>query len=215
MAEENTNPAGGLYSPPITPALPDIGGSIGDPLAALHTPSPVVAPPIPNGFPAQIELNSLVGNYDTGPVVKPNIANGTKDFVNNISTALKDNTWATDKFKYGRTYAYGAGYKNMNFDRYYKHNDFDELGFSPYRDNEALYNEKGSWWDDFNRMGREWGGLALAGAKSVWGSEVDANEAMDKGMAIGMSSKDNFGSWINNFALNSAYTVGKIGRAHV
>jgi len=214
MADETNPNSSGLVSAPIIPALPEIQAA-GDATALLKTPPPVITPVIPSGFPQAVEVNTqLQGDYHTGPApgAKPvNQKNGTLDFVKASVQALGNDEAVKDQFKYGRAYSYGAGYKNQNFERYYKHGKFDELGFSPYRDNDALYNEKGSWWDDFNRMRGEWDNLAFSGFKSIWGSEETANEEMEKGMAIGSSTRGGFGSSVINFGLNSAYTVGIIG----
>lgn len=203
-----------LVSAPILPSLPELQ-SANDATALLKTPPPVITPVIPNGIPENIEINhQLQGDYRTGPMPgsKPNNQqNGTLDFVKAAVSSMGSEASTKDQYKYGRTYSYGAGYKNQNFERYYKHNKFDELGFSPYRDNDAVYNEKGSLWDDVSRMQGEWTGLAWGGFKSIWGSEEEANEGMEKGMAIGSSTRGGFGGSVVNFGLNSAYTVGIIG----
>lgn len=215
MAEESGAP--NLVSAPIIPSLPEIEAGK-NPFGSLHTPSPVIMPfgslmPIvPNGVPRNIDVNTqLQGDFQSGPTpgAKPvNTQGGTLDYVKAVSDYMKDDKAVQDRYKYGRTYSYGAGYKNSNFDRYYEHGKFKELGFSPYRDNEALYNERSSWWDDFNRMSGQWGGLAWSGFKSIWGDEAEAHETMDKGMAIGQTTRGGFGGWVTNFSLNSAYTVG-------
>ena len=204
----------GLTSNQILPTLPEIQSSI-DPTALLKTPPPVITPVIPSGLPQNININDqLQGDYNTGPNpgAKPsNIQKGTSDYANALIDKIQNDDLVKDEFKYGRTYSYGSGYKNQNFERYYKHDKFKQLGFSPYRDNEAIYNQQGSWWDDFNRMRGEWDNLAYSGFKSIWGSEETANEEMAKGMAIGSSNREGLGGSIVNFGLNSAYTVGIIG----
>lgn len=214
MAEESFTES---ITPPILPSFSEIE-SIQDPMAGLKTPvieTPEFSMPQVSGVPMQLNANQqLQGDYHTGPnpgVKKQNMQGGTLDYIKGISEAMSNTDTVKDRYKYGKMYSYGAGYKNLNFDRYYHHNKFSELGFSPYRDNDALYNEKGSWWDDFTRMRGQWTGLAWSGAKSVWGSEVDANEAMEKGMAVGMSSRDGFGAHVTNFGLNTAYTAGILG----
>lgn len=214
MADSIDPSNNGLTSNQILPTLPEIQ-SASDPTALLKTPTPIITPVIPNGLPQNLNINEqLQGDYNTGPNpgAKPsNIAKGTTDYANAIIDKIQNDDLVKDEFKYGRTYSYGSGYKNQNFERYYKHDKFKQLGFSPYRDNEAVYNQQGSWWDDFNRMTGEWGNLAYSGFKSIWGSEETANEEMEKGMAIGSSSRGGFGGSVVNFGLNSAYTVGIIG----
>ena len=215
MAEELTSNPSPLISAPITPSLPELDSAV-DPMQALNTPPPVIMPVLPSGTPDSSLINEqLQGSYSTGPNPGARqgqiLSNGTMDYAKAITGYLNDESVLNDRYKYGRAYAYGSGYKNLNFDRYYKHPKFKELGFSPYSDNDTYYNQKSSWWDDFSRMRGEFLPLAFAGAKSLYGSEEDANESMEKGMAIGMSSKEGAGAWVTNFGLNSAYTVGIMG----
>ena len=204
-----------LLSAPIVPTASELE-TVNNPLAHIQAPDPILTPTIPSGIPPSIDINTLLqGDFNTGPnpAAKESnlLKNGTGDYANALFGKLQDPNLTKDEFKYGRTYSYGSGYKQQNFERYYSHNKFNKLGFSPYRDNEALYNEQGSWWDDFSRMSGQWLNLAYNGAKSVWGDSYEANQAMERGMAVGTSSKDGLGSWITNFGLNTAYTVGIIG----
>lgn len=167
---------------------------------------------LPNPSSVSLDTNrQLQGDYHTGPVpgAKPvNQKKGTFDVVSAIVNQAKDPNTVRDRFKYAKTYSFGSGYKDYNFDRYYTHPNFDKLGFSPYRDNESIYNDNSSWWSDFRRMGNQFGPLAWSGFKSIWGDASEAQENMDRRMAIGSSSQDGFGGWMTNFAMNSAYTVG-------
>ena len=218
MPEENipqaspTEPA--LQSAPIATGLPEQGSST-DPLAILKANIPVLNSLIPQGVPPSINANENVqGTYRTGPdpgAKKAGATGNTTNYALAIRDMMQDPNWSQDKYKYGRTYSYGAGSKNMNFDRYYQHPKFKELGFSPYRDNETHYNENSSWWDDFGRMRGQWAGLAWGGAKSVWGDEKEAHENMEKGLSIGSSTRGGAGGWVTNFGINSAYTVGIMG----
>jgi hypothetical protein len=216
MAEEIITNGDKLVSPEIPLSLPDIEGST-DPFAVLHKPGPIMSMPFPSGIPGNFNTNKqLQGDFNSGPVpgANPNNiqkAGTTEDLINAISGQMKDETLTKDKYKYARTYSYGAGQKNMNFDRYYNHPKFKELGFSPYRDNETYYNERSSWWDDFSRMSGQWGGLVWNGFKSVWGDEGEANDKMEKAMSIGQSTRGGFGGWVTNFGMNSAYTIGIMG----
>jgi len=178
-----------------------------------NNPIPIVSPALPPTSPDSVDINqNLVGNEQTGPVPgAKQTSGGTTDFVKAVNSYMgQADQWAKDKYKYGRTYSYGAGYKNMNFERYYEHPEFKKLGFSPYRDNEQLYNENSSWMDDFRRMGTQWGKLFTTGVGSslFLVDDDEAEEAMQKGMAIGSSSKEGAGAWITNFGLNSAYSLG-------
>ena len=215
MAEELTSNPSPLTSAPIVPSLPELESAV-DPMQALNTPAPVIMPVLPSGTPDSALVNQqLQGSYSTGPNPGARqgevLSKGTEDYAKALVNYINDEEVLNDRYKYGRAYAYGSGYKNLNFDRYYKHPKFKELGFSPYSDNDTYYNQRSSWWDDFSRMRGEFLPLAWAGAKSLYGSEEDANEAMEKGMAVGMSTKEGAGAWVTNFGLNSAYTVGIMG----
>ena len=205
MAESTPD---GLVSSPITPGFSQIKTDK-DPFALLDEAGPIVKPLIPDGMPTStLRTEQLQGDYKGGPNSGIDLTEGTGNYIKALQQQILDPETTKDKYKYARQYSFGSDHKAMNFERYYNHNKFKELGFSPYRNNDAVYNERGSWWDDFNRMSGEWLGLVGAGFKSVWGSEVEANKAMEKGMAIGMSTKDGFGAKVTNFGLNSAYTVG-------
>jgi hypothetical protein len=110
-----------------------------------------------------------------------------------------------------------------NFDRYYNHPKFKSLGFSVYRDNESLYNERSTWLDDWRRMSTQWLGLAgqaMAGTYKGWGrfgDLTDEREAalMENSLSIAQSSKEGLGAWFTNFAANSAYTMGIMGSVMV
>jgi hypothetical protein len=113
--------------------------------------------------------------------------------------------------------------RGINFDRYYKHPKFAELGWHPYSDNESYYNANSNLYDDFARMFGQFGSLAGTGFMSGYRSIADmfdgdltapdlqsAFEFTDA-MRIGNSTRDGMGSSVNNFVLNSAYTFGIIG----
>ena len=150
------------------------------------------------------------GNYKTGPDPKQPLPNGTMDLLDHkLDFMSQGEWWGKDPNAYGKTYYYGAGIHGANFERYYDHPKFKELGFNPERNNEALYNQSSSWWDDFNRMTTSFGNLFWAGVKSPYdfGSKNTSQE-FTKAMAIGMSTKEDAGSFFTNLALNSAYTLG-------
>lgn len=124
-----------------------------------------------------------------------------------------------DPLKRSRTVSFDASRFGQNFDRYYNHPKFKDLGFSIYRDNESLYNAKSTWLDDFNRMRTQWLGLAgqaLTGTYKGWGRWGDGTDTadaakMENALSIAQSSKEGLGAWFTNFAANSAYTFGIAG----
>lgn len=115
--------------------------------------------------------------------------------------------------------------RDTNFDRYYAHPKFEELGWQPYADNESYYNANSSTWDDSVRMFGQFSGLFGTGFVSGYRSiadlfdgddylstpDLDSAREFSDAMRIGMSSKDGFMAGVNNFMLNSAYTFGIIG----
>lgn len=200
-------------SQPFATNMPTVNEGI------TYNPKPIYTPYIPKGTPDAVNINDhIVGNEQDGP--NPGIKkidNGTMDFVKSVNSYIgQADTWAKDEFKYGRAYSYGAGWRNANYERYYSSPQFKNLGFSPYRDNESVYNEKSSWWDDFNRMRGQWLGLAWNGVKSagvgeLFGSADDSADSFEKAMAIGTSTKKGVGAFMTNLTLNSAYTLGIMG----
>lgn len=167
----------------------------------------------PKGEPASVRTAlHQSGNYKTGPNPSNQmpLTNGTAGLLDNsIDYLAQGDWWGKDPNAYGKTYYYGAGIHGANFERYYTSPKFKDLGFNPERSNEILYNQNSSWWDDFSRMTTSFGNLFYTGFKSPYdfGSKNTAYE-FEKAMAVGMSTKEDVGSFFTNLALNSAYTLG-------
>lgn len=106
-------------------------------------------------------------------------------------------------------------YQNQFYERYYEHPAFDELGFTPFRDNETLYNENSTAWGDFRRAWGEWGTLARLGFEDMLGfgdlSDESTAAEYERAMAVGSSSRGGAGGFATNLFLNSGYTVGIMG----
>jgi len=133
----------------------------------------------------------------------------------NVSSGVKD------PFSQMGAQYFDASSKGFNYERYYNHPKFNKLGFSPYRDNEAVYNANSSWLDEMSRASGQWGTLAKIGAMSniksmgrMLGGDFspDLSEAREYERAanIGSSSKGGIGGFTTNLYLNSGYTVGMI-----
>ena len=162
--------------------------------------------------------NIVSGNKLTGPKpgLKPfNIPNS--DYVDALIAKSKiDAVSKVDPYKYARPTAFDASSAGYNFDRYYSHGKFKDLGFSIYRDNEAVYNANSTFVDDFKRMFGKWTSLAYQGGASAfknWGKfgavgEVQDAAQMEHDLSVAMSSKGGVGGWTTNFLANSGYTVG-------
>ena len=105
-------------------------------------------------------------------------------------------------------------YNGQFIDRYKALNAFDEYGFSPTRDNEKLYNEVASGWDNFQRAGTQM--FKLMGTafldSATWGSySDDTAEKFKLANSIGMSSKTGPGAFALNLMVSSGYTLGILG----
>lgn len=133
-----------------------------------------------------------------------------------------------DKNEYARIYAYDAGPDSGAFyKRYaaYGQKKFDEIGFHPFRDNEAVFNAKTTGWNDFSRMISH-AALPLftrgfvSGPKSLWkalhgdfSGDPDDAKIYAEAAAIGQSSRGGIGAFFNNAAMNFSYSAGIITEA--
>jgi len=173
--------------------------------------------------PTLAKLQTLV---DGDSIIGPN--RGAKQGALNTNfeyvKALSDNdklkiSQTADPFFYAKPTSFNGSHQAYNFDRYYAHPNFKKLGFSIYKDNEAVYNANSSWFDDFVRMGKKLPSLILNGAWSnlknwsVTGLEADTESAaqMEYDLGIATSSKKGFGAWTTNLIGNFGYTIGVIG----
>ena len=114
----------------------------------------------------QVMANRIqnTGNSVSGPnQVKPQdyTKMSGKDFMERQISGLKANLLsAQDPFAYAKGVTFNAAHTGLNFDRYHNHAQFKKLGFSPFRDNEKLYNDNSTWADDFGRASGQYLGLA-------------------------------------------------------
>ena len=134
------------------------------------------------------------------------------------------------------TYSQIYSYKDSpsNGDAFYKRylelgeEEVQELGFTPFRDNEGLYAEHGSKMAQWGRMADQWGNMwadaFVSGPKSLyrglvqgdWGSDTEAARRMEEYNSIGQINTGGWdaGTWngihdfIGNSTLSSAYTIG-------
>jgi hypothetical protein len=136
------------------------------------------------------------------------------DIFKNIDQFVKPGT------EYTKTRSYNADFDGANFARYYKTpNVFKNLGFSPWRDNEKMYNEQASWFDYFKRSASSATHLFATGYSDMlpwnaWSGDA-GNLASGRNMlrahAIGGDSRGGVGGFANNLMLDSGYTFGIIG----
>ena len=187
------------------------------------------ASPIPS-FSSLTQPQLNIKNTITGlPPGKPGSKPGQS--TNDIASAFIDYSKSLaqanqDKNSYAKIYSYNAGPSGNNFyKRYsaYGQEKFDEIGFSPVRDNEAIFNERTTKWNDFTRMMNHsfvplvWQGFK-SGPKSLWkmaqgdftSGDLEDAELYEEASAIGQSTKGGGFGFINNAFMNFGYTAGII-----
>lgn len=119
---------------------------------------------------------------------------------------------ARSNFNKAKLQTYGADMDHHQFERYYNHPKYKQLGFNPYLDNEGIYNAASSFTDDFRRTWGQWktmvGNAFVDAAGFGPASDREAAKNMEKAMAIGTSNRGGIGGFTNNLFLNSGYTFG-------
>lgn len=170
--------------------------------------------------------NTAISNTEAGNLNNPPrevLNDPVARFNNNISNAISN---STDDNIAGAAGTYNADYDGYNFERYSSHTDsglFQKLGFSPFRDNETLYNNHSSGWKDWQRGNDQFWNVFGVGFKNyftsygdifsgdITGSDLEGARGMERAMAIGSSSREGVASWANNTVINSGMTFGMIG----
>jgi len=117
-----------------------------------------------------------------------------------------------------------VGSRDTNFDRFYHHGDFGELGFNPSIDNEAYYNANTNWFQEMGRMFPQFGrsfntgfmssyraiGDLMSGGFTEYFSEKDLESAIEYADANRIGSSTAGGAWATNFTLQMGYSMGII-----
>ena len=128
------------------------------------------------------------------------------------------------KGSHAKLYSYNAGSSgNANFKRYYAYGakTFDKIGFNPMKNNEALFNENTSVWQDFGRqLTHSFVPLFtrgfVAGPESLFkmitgdftSSDLTAAREYEQAAAIGTSTKTGLVPFLSNTFMNFGYTAG-------
>jgi len=135
-----------------------------------------------------------------------------------------------DQNEYAKIFAYDSGPAGGNFyKRYAAFGDetFHKLGFHPLLNNEAMYNENTTGWQQTKRMlTHSFWPLLKLGFGSGWESTVkmfkgdfsantDDAKAFEEAAAIGYNSRGGIGAGLSNAFLNFGYTAGIIAEAAV
>ena len=189
-------------------------------------------PTIPNASNLDSPQKSVRQNVVGSAPNKPGL--NKKASFQDISNALEQDLRAKlqtnqDKNAYAKVYSYDASSdSNAFYKRYqaYGQEKFDKIGFSPLRDNEALFNAHTTWWDDHKRMMTQsfwplFGRGFVAGPKSLYkmlggnftGTDLEDADAYKEAAAIGQSSKKGFGAFANNTIMNFGYSAGIMSEA--
>ena len=134
-----------------------------------------------------------------------------------------------DKNNYAKIYSYNAGPDgNAFYKRYaaYGQKKFDEIGFSPLRNNEANFNANTTKWENFSTMmthsfvplftrgfvsGPKSLGKMLTG--DFTSGDLEDARIYEEAAAIGQSSKGGIFGFVNNTIMNFGYTAGIITEA--
>ena len=172
--------------------------------------------------PEAIDIyKNSVGNPVTGsnPAAKASGVSNVDAINNIVNNSVKKSQTSVNPYARMKPFTYSGDYDGANFQRYYSTKAYDTLGFSPYRDNESLYNQNMTLGDDFVRAASQWDNLVVTGFKSgikAWGTlftdplapDMESAREMERAMAIGSSGKGGLGGFAVNTFLNSAYTIG-------
>jgi hypothetical protein len=201
----------------------------------INFPTPQRFTPIAPGLnnlesPNQNVRRNVVNSAPNKPGINKNSSH--QDLVNGINAKLRAKIQTNqDKNSYAKIYSYDAGPDaNAFYKRYqaYGQETFDKIGFSPLRDNEALFNSRTTMWDDHVRMMKHsfWPLFSqgfTAGPKSLMkmfsgdftSSDLEESKAYEEAAAIGQSNKGGIGGFTNNLLMNFAYSAGIMTEAVV
>ena len=178
-----------------------------------------IDPPTKGAKPEAIDVyKNVVGNPITGSNPAGKYSDlSTIDYGRTLTDGLnrKIETTADDPYTKMRPYTYSGDYDGANFERYYGTRLYNKLGFSPYRDNDALYNKHMTMGDQFVRAASQWDNLALGaflGSAKAWGTlftdplspDIESARDFERAMAIGSVTTGGVGGFVANTFLNSA-----------
>lgn len=164
---------------------------------------------------------NVVGNPITGSNPQSKLQSfDTSNIADNFENKIRQSAATYDNpYKKMRPYTYNGDYDGANFERYHSTDQYKTLGFSPYRDNESLYNNNMTLGDQFVRAASQWDNLVGTGFKSgikSWGTlftdplapDMESAEEMKRAMAIGSSGAGGVGGFAINTFLNSGFSIG-------
>jgi len=166
--------------------------------------------------PISTNAQKMAGTPKTGANPKPAGMSYMDQKVSRLNGMMLD-MYKPDENKYNKLTTYNSSHYGQNFERYYAHGKFKQLGFSPFRNNEEFYNNNSSLWHDAARGGKtalRLAGLGFSSTFTNWGSflsdkpNTEEADEMERLMSIGSSSREGFGAKAINFGVNAGYTYG-------
>ena len=161
--------------------------------------------------------------YDTKPDL--NSQNGIESFLRGSQQSVVDDGLEVNPGQ-GYEAPFIGGIKRFNADRYYAMPIFQELGFNPFIDNEAVYDKNAGFWDYQARFWPQFGrqfGSAFTSSYRTWedlfngrvlAGDAEGAEVFTDVMRIAGSQSEGgaftAGFW-NDLSLQLAYPMGIIG----
>jgi hypothetical protein len=166
------------------------------------------------------DLNNLFAAIDQKNVVEGNKGEFTPELLSQSMHEVAKSTKSATESMGKLPAVYGDSQMNLTFERYYMHPNFDKLGYSPWRDNDRLYNENSSWVSNLGRSTKAMGYIAGTAFQEnlPFISTLDLFDPLDyeeesagnisRMMKIGYDTSGGLGAFTNNFLLNTGITLG-------
>ena len=170
-------------------------------------------------FPGRAGTNFNPWETDTGNI-DLSTANGRSAFLaaSHQSNAKYKNLIPQTPIGFEPPQEYSA--RRYNLDRYFRHPNFAELGFHPFANNEAYYQNNSSKWDNFTRTRGAFVDMFdeafYSGYRSIadmFSGDIAQSDmlgamAMEDAMRRGSSTSGGARGFFNDLFLNSSYTMG-------
>ena len=153
--------------------------------------------------------------FDGGPATKPSASMNFAEGAGDQLSASQQWSSPTNYFQAGNQ-IYGANVDGRRFAKWYNHNEFDDVGFHPYRNNNDYYLQYTTGWDDFQTsanmtlFGR---GMADQASSWVeWNKDTDPYAARLFADQLDLIHSDREGFWgsASNIFGSLQYSLGAI-----
>lgn len=165
-------------------------------------------------------INNSIGSFQQQESVKGKPQEFTPEVASQVWREALGKTKSISGTAGNLPAVYGDSQMNLTFERYYMHPNFDKLGYSPWRDNDRLYNENSSWVSNLGRSTKAMGYIAGTAFQEnlPFISTLDLFDPLDyeeeaagnisRMMKIGYDTSGGLGAFTNNFLLNTGITLG-------